>query len=65
MARPLAYPGQPLVSVSLSVRPDQWAGLQRLAQEDDRSISAIVRIALDEYLARRQPPVLRPVVEAV
>jgi hypothetical protein len=40
-------------SIKAAVTEQQREGLERAAREDDRSVAAIIRLAIDDYLRGR------------
>jgi hypothetical protein len=45
------------VWITFQIPPDQKAELERIAAEDDRSVSAVLRILVRELVAQRQEKV--------
>jgi hypothetical protein len=44
-----------IMKISVQVRDDQLSALDALAQKEDRSRAALIRDAVDDYLAKTQP----------
>ena len=48
---------QPLTeNVKVRLSPQEYADLRREARRDDRSVGAVIRLAVREYLAARAEP---------